>query len=181
MKNLFDCKDEKITEKVFSQSLAVSVLSILLCLVALCSTTWAWFTTGVSSANSTIKSGCFDFTVKVNGEPIPVSSSESGVYTCDIPNGQTYEITLTPTEETNTKGYCAIKVNDNTARTAQFTRKELGEGYTLKLKNTTENDVAVTFEVRWGIAAQHNVEFGKTYAIGNWSPISEGEPSGQNP
>ena len=66
MKNFFDCKDEKITEKAFSQSLIISVVSILLCLVALCSMTYAWFTTETSSSSNTLTSGSFDLDIIVS-------------------------------------------------------------------------------------------------------------------
>ena len=44
MKNFFDFQDEKITEKAFSKNIIVSIAGILLSIVMLCSTTYAWFT-----------------------------------------------------------------------------------------------------------------------------------------
>ena len=48
---------EKLTEKAFKQSIILSFLSIFLCIVALCSTTFAWFTDEVSTGNNKIVSG----------------------------------------------------------------------------------------------------------------------------
>ena len=67
MKNILNSK-EKISEKAFSQSLLISVISILLCIVALCSVTWAWFSTEISSSSSDIKSAYCDVTVSVMNE-----------------------------------------------------------------------------------------------------------------
>lgn len=48
---------EKLTEKAFKQSIILSFLSIFLCIVALCSTTFAWFTDEVSTGSNKIVSG----------------------------------------------------------------------------------------------------------------------------
>ena len=66
LKNFFDCKDEKITEKAFSQSLIISVVSILLCIVALSSVTYAWFTGETTSGSNTLMSGSFDVKITVS-------------------------------------------------------------------------------------------------------------------
>ena len=56
---LFNSKQEKLTEKAFTQSIAISVFSILLCIIALCSVPWAWFSDGISSPTNSIQSAAF--------------------------------------------------------------------------------------------------------------------------
>ena len=79
MKNFFECKDEKITEKAFSQSLIISVVSILLCIVALCSMTYAWFTAETTSSSNTLTSGSFDVTVDIVKTEGEVSTVDNAV------------------------------------------------------------------------------------------------------
>ena len=68
LKSFFDYKDGKISEKTFSQSLIISVVSILLCIVVLCSLTYAWFTTESKSNSNTLVSGTFDVVISVKNE-----------------------------------------------------------------------------------------------------------------
>ena len=65
MKHIFDSKDEKLTEKAFIQSVVISVVGILLCIVALCSATFCWFTGGTENNSNTLVSGSFDVTITV--------------------------------------------------------------------------------------------------------------------
>ena len=58
MKNILNSK-EKISEKAFSKSLLISVISILLCIVALCSITYAWFSDEALTSNNVMTAGKF--------------------------------------------------------------------------------------------------------------------------
>ena len=81
----FGSKQDKLTDKAFTQSIAVSVISILLCVVALCSVTWAWFSEGVTSFSNTIKTGNCTVTVSVmyDGVEIATNSDATGTYPID--------------------------------------------------------------------------------------------------
>ena len=95
MKNFFDCKDEKITEKAFSQSLIISVVSILLCLVALCSMTYAWFTAETTSSSNTLTSGSFDVTIAVSEVEDGVATTSAGTIDPVSNTEGKYTVTLT--------------------------------------------------------------------------------------
>ena len=166
MKNFFECKDEKITEKAFSQSLIISVVSILLCIVALCSMTYAWFTAETTSSSNTLTSGSFDVTVdivKTEGEVSTVDNAvefENGKY--KLTEAGTYIVTLAPTDGTTVKGYCVVTINEETSksqRTSVITNdKTASNEYTMnapfKFKIvTTENDTIVEIEAHWGVPA----------------------------
>ena len=167
MKNFFDTKDEKITEKAFSQSLLISVLSILLCIVALCSITYAWFTGSTSSGNNTLVSGSFDVEidiVKLNDDGTEVTGDadavvlENGIYT--LTPGE-YKVTLTPTDDATVKGYCVITLveGDKTKveRTEVITNSETATvDYTENAPFTfyivtTSADATVEIEAHWGV------------------------------
>lgn len=130
MKKLFTT-NENIADRAFVQSIAVSVVGILLCIVALCSATYAWFVADISSQN-TISAAYFDLDVQVvqmpqsssiqtaavdEGEPAgseppatpapKVMTLNNGEYLLEA--GYTYRVTLTiPAAVTASKGYCDI-------------------------------------------------------------------------
>lgn len=172
MKKFFDSKDEKITEKAFSQSLIVSVLSILLCIVALCSMTYAWFTEETESGNNKLVSGSFDVIISVtktdnNGitTDIPITEDplKAGVYNCSLSEG-TYTVKLKLTQEATVKGHCIVTINDS----VQYTDAIVGE-QTKNRENRVPNDpftftlkvekdgTVVTFEPRWGVIVNPNI------------------------
>lgn len=192
MKNIFSTNDEKITEKAFSQSLIISVLSILLCIVVLCSLTYAWFTQDVSSNTNKLQSGHFDFNVSViRGENDEVAEASentivadaSGAYTLDAVD--TYTITLELTKETTAKGYCIVTVNGEEYRTEvivnEQTKSETYPGenapFTFKIK-TTEANTTVKVESRWGVPADSTIEKGDTLTV-EASQISNEEAAGE--
>ena len=79
MKHIFDSKDEKLTEKAFIQSVVISVVGILLCIVALCSATFCWFTGGTENNSNTLVSGSFDVTITVvKGNALGDANGEQG-------------------------------------------------------------------------------------------------------
>ena len=98
----------------------MSIAGILLCIVALCSMTYAWFTGGTANEGNTLVAGSFDLVVAVEDDEarsLTVSPLEDGSYSATLPAG-TYRVTLTMTADTNvSKGYCLLTVNDETYRT----------------------------------------------------------------
>ncbi len=177
MKNFFDCKDEKITERAFSQSLFISVLSILLCLVALCSMTYAWFTGETSSKANTLTSGSFDLTVSVDG--VTVTEDDKGVWHATLDKiGRTYQVTLTLTEESSVKGHCIVKVGTDTPKRTGVimrTQAENGENSdSFVFTITVTESTTVTFEPCWGVAVNSEIDDGGEYLISE-DPADESE------
>lgn len=131
MKKFFDT-NENIADKAFTQSIVISVVGILLCIVALCSATYAWFAADISSSKNTISAAFFDLDVQVvqmpqsssiqtaavdEGEPAgsePPATPAPKVLTLNngeylLEAGYTYRVTLTiPAAVTASKGYCDI-------------------------------------------------------------------------
>ena len=71
----------KLTEKAFKQSITISIIGILLCMVALCSVTWAWFSAEISSSSNDITSAYCDVTVSVKNNDTAIVPSSDGKYT----------------------------------------------------------------------------------------------------
>lgn len=169
MKNFFDCKDEKITEKAFSQSLIISVLSILLCLVTLCSMTYAWFTAETTSSSNTLTSGSFDVDVNiVKADGVSATASEAvvfadGKYT--LTESGIYTVTLKPTADATVKGYCVVTIDNSVYKTDVILDEDMvDEIYTAKTSPleftiVTENaNTVVKLESYWGVIVSPGIK-----------------------
>ena len=172
MKNFFDCKDEKITEKAFSQSLIISVVSILLCIVALSSVTYAWFTGETTSGSNTLMSGSFDVKITVSkledgvasANAIEAESNNEGKYTYKLLPG-TYEISLALTEDSTVKGHCVVTIGNDTqhadaiigANTANVENAAMTDPFKFKITVTAETTVFL--EPRWGVVVNADIDY----------------------
>ena len=170
MKNFFDYKDEKITEKAFSQSLIISVVSILLCLVALCSMTYAWFTGSTSSGNNTLVSGSFDITVSVKAQDNTLVTPIDGKY--KLTPGKKYTVTLEPTQTATVKGYCIVNINGESKKTDVIMDADMVDDRyteaTAPFEFTIETDkenTELTFESHWGVIVGPDVKKGATIKV----------------
>ena len=111
-------KIEKVTDDALSRSIISSVIGILLCMVCLVGTTWAWYSLSVESGNNEMTGANFDFRVAIT-EPFEATD---GVYTFA---GGLHTVTLTKVEGcTATKGFCkviATKVGGEAETTIYYT------------------------------------------------------------
>ena len=192
MKRLSDLTHEKISEKAFTQCLAISVLGILLCIVSLCSATYAWFSTSVACSQNTLVAGSFRVAA-VEVETVSAGASGTvdgpkyadGVWTCTLPAGGTYRVIIDLENESTAKGRCVVKIGGidgpsfNTApiigaNTADPDYKAPGkqtDPFTFTIDTTgATNDVEVTFTPLWGVAANPDIanEATCSYNNGNW-------------
>ena len=177
MKKLFTT-NENIADRAFVQSIAVSVVGILLCIVALCSATYAWFVADISSQN-TISAAYFDLDVTVyditqlmttqtvaegengtEGEPATTADpiqlvADHGVYTMQA--GHTYKVTISvAAKATASKGYCDMVVyansNTTTYRSLDVTKDSNGSSTSIvfQMKVTGTGTANVVFQPKWG-------------------------------
>ena len=170
MNNFFDSQDKKITDKAFSQNIIISVAGILLSIIMLCSSTYAWFTASVLSDTNKVESGHFSIDVTsvvpvVNDVTGDAVTPISGVYNL---NEGTYMITLTPTAASTVKGYCLITINGESYRTEIIVNDQtVTETYPtsnspfifyVKVADSTTLKV----DSRWGIPANADISAGST-------------------
>ena len=191
MKIFFNSNDEKITEKAFSSGLIISVISILLCIVMLCSMTYAWFSTETTSSSNTVVAGSFDVDVSVsvsteNGdtesEEILLTKVEykNNTYSCVLPEANTcYTVTFDLKDDASIKGYCIVEINGVRRTTEVIVGEDtVNKGeyqdnspLTFDIK-TVEADTVVEFTAMWGVSADPYIYGGQTYTVGAWSNIS---------
>lgn len=144
----FGSKQDKLTDKAFTQSIAVSVISILVCVVALCSVTWAWFSSEISSSSSDIKSAYCDVNVTVVSEDSKLESI-GGKYSFLKDKAYKIQISATGTAET---AYCILKIDDVDYYTAQIPTQTIDNYIVFTLQFEAEvTEVEVI--TRWGTSS----------------------------
>lgn len=118
-KNIIFSSDKKcLTDRAFKQSMTISVVGIILCMIALCSATWAWFITGVSSPANNIRPAHCDFDVTVfiaDGSSMVLP--ENGTYSLQKNTAYTFTITAGGTAE---NAYCILNIDGSEYYTDQF-------------------------------------------------------------
>ncbi len=167
--NLFETNDEKLTEKAFSHGIFISVLSIILCIVALCSASYAWFTEDQSSGNNVIVAGSFDLSISVNKSNVEIDTTVvAGVVKCNLTEAGEYTITLTVRDESTVKGYCGVVINTGEkllTDTIYPESKGTPNQLTFKIIKTGNSDTTITFTSEWGIPAHSSITEGKIITI----------------
>ena len=154
--------DEKITDKVFSRALLLSVGSILLCIVALCSITYAWFSADVSSGGNVLESGRFALEIQVtdaDGNDVPVTDLGNGTFSCALEKEKSYTVELKMTSDTTaTKGFCDVVLNGTDTRQSDPISADPSIGVDpLTFYITPEEDMTLSFVPKWGLPAQSQI------------------------
>ena len=109
---------DRLSEKAFSHGLWASVFSIVLCLALLCSVTYAWFSSEITSDTNSIVSGSFALSMQVTdslGNEIPLVADDvtrPSARTAFLPASGIYKVTLMLDESSDAKGYCIVNCND---------------------------------------------------------------------
>ncbi|MBR2611589.1 MAG: hypothetical protein IKC72_00845 [Clostridia bacterium] len=152
-----------MSDKALNRLVIGSVLSILMCLVALCSTTFAWFTDTAEATSSTIQTApncLLETVVVVNAEDeTPLSDIENGV---TLAAGVTYRVTLTLPKD-SASGYCQMFVGTEKYLSPYIARHTEDTPKTVTYYVKAEVDTEVKFVTHWGIySAEASVLAGET-------------------
>lgn len=116
--------EQKMTEQQFLRILTSSVCGILMCLVGLVSTTWAWYNMEIECTGNVIEVGQFTSIVSVTKDDIVVDPSEEKAYSL-LPGTYTVQIESQP--GSTSPGYCVITFNgDDASQTAALYPAEGG-------------------------------------------------------
>ena len=123
--------EQKMTEQQFLRILASTVCGVMLCLVGLVSTTWAWYSMDIVCTNNVIQVGVFDAEMVVTQGDVDVQSDSENRYAAG-----TYLVHI-DSRNSNTPGYCVVRVEgENDRQTIQ-----------LYPSGHTEGPSGVTFEL----------------------------------
>lgn len=140
LKSIFyTAKHSKPTDENILRLLLPSFVGIILCMVCLAGTSWAWFSASVQTAPQTIEAANFDIAVTVNGKPVssPVT----------LEAGQIYKVTLTAAGNAPSGGHCIV-TNDTGA--APLYTATLLPGKTLTFTLIPDDAAVYTFTAVWG-------------------------------
>ena len=162
-------KPDKLTEKAFTQSIAVSIICVLLCAVALCSATWAWFKGDVTSSDNTIKAGYCNVTIEVkDGDTtVPANVGTAGVYTFEA--GKTYTVTVTSEGDVKSS-YCKLVIGGEEYYTQQISTHAPGNVISFTLTFDADTTVQIP-PCRYSIAGEPTAESSATLSTAATTPI----------
>ena len=101
-----------MTDKAFSRFFLASMLSLLLALVALGSTTYAWYAASISTSG-TLTAACFDISVSVVNAEAELNKEADGSYL--LTAEKRYTVTMKRAEHaTAENGYCMVIIDGET-------------------------------------------------------------------
>ena len=138
---LYIPRHSKSTDENILRLLVPSLLGILLCMICLAGTTWAWFTASVQTQPQTIEAANYDIAVSITNE-----SGDFVSHGQPLKTGKSYKVTLTASGTADKfGGYCIVGCGDVMLYTAQ-----LLPGHTLSFTLTPPETAAYTFTAVWG-------------------------------
>ncbi len=151
----------KIREKVMLCRTAFTVVVMVVCLIAMSVTAYAYFSDNVASLSNTITAASFDAQVTIlseNNVEIPLAK-EGDAQTVELLAGE-YTVKLSPGESSAKTGFCVIKINDTEYCTAQIgtdVKRELADASVIfKLKiSGTALPTKVVFYSHWGTSSYY--------------------------
>ncbi len=159
MNSFLTANNEKLTEKAFSSGIITSVLSIVLCIAALCSTSWAWFTGSTASNENTIKTA-ENFTLEFYLNDSVMNDGE-----VELQAGQVYTVKISLPKD-SASGYLVMTSNGVSYRSDYIQSHENDTAESITFFIEVEETQKVTFTKRWGIyTGDPSVEAGETLTI----------------
>ena len=167
------------SEKTFSQNFAISMISIFLCIVALCSITYAWFSEKTSSSVNTLTAASFNLDISVTpiDPSLKVLALDDGRMEYTLADAGTYVIALTISDSsTATKGFCDVKIEGQDAiwRTDVIYREvALGPSQCFFQVTTTEENTVLVFTPKWGLPAKSDLFGGGEYTVNDGGIIRD--------
>lgn len=138
--------NKKARDITLTRMIALSVLGLLLCMVCLAGSTWAWFTASITSAPQTIIAAHFQVQVSVTDSTgQPLAAGENSSYF--LKANEIYQVTLAAegTAE-GTGGYCVIKAG---AGPVSYT-EQFKPGEEIQLTLSPQEDTSYFFTAMWG-------------------------------
>lgn len=123
--------------------LAPSMLAICICAICLCGVSWAWFTASTSTGTTQIQSSSYKLSYQIGSDTAELAETGTA-YTL---TSDTTVITLKATGTAGAKGYCSIKIGDETYCTEQIFVNDTSE-FTFTVSAAA--DTTITLTPKWG-------------------------------
>ena len=154
-------------DKAFMQSFTVSILCILLCIVALCSATWAWFGGTASSGGNTAQSAnCVLSVLAVNSDATTaLHDGDTFLFVSNTP----YTVTISA-EGTARAAYCIFDAETRSYYTESVDPSDNG---TIEFFLFFTEDTLVKVLHCWGIPMQETRDLKNAASYVNMQPTTE--------
>ena len=160
-------RHEKICDKVMVTRVATAVGIVVMCLMAMSFTAYAYFSHPITSSSNIIKAANFDADVFINittetGEPIPVSEESNHAKTAQLKAGNIYHIVLDESTS-NTAGTGFVIVSSLACKEVYHTQ-QLGNDESVEGGRTEKIifdlsvtvDTTVCFVSHWGTSSHYD-------------------------
>ena len=154
-------ENTKLTDKAFSKIFTVTLVSIIICIICLCSSTYAWYIDSTSSKQNQLVASPTNLQVTVTYNENEVLNVEKGV---TFLSGVEYKVTLS-LPPNYASGYVIIKTESGDVYYSNYIQRHTEENnvmvtFTLTVSNTKK----LYFIKRWGIyAGESSVVHGKLH------------------
>lgn len=159
---------EKLSDKAFARLALTSILGVLLCIVCLCSTTYAWFTGSVQGDNNKIQAAdacLLSVSVCSKGDAEEVVATVDTQKAVELECEGAFTVTLTLPKE-SASGYLVLTVGGQEYYSDYLQRNDETD-QTLTFTLNVETAKSVTFTARWGIySGECHVKNDGTLTIG---------------
>ncbi len=164
-------KHEKIGEKVMLVRVATTIATIVVCLIAMSLTAYAYFSCDVTSVSNVIKAAKFDAQITVtdeSGNRVEPSAKEGKISTFSFTVPGTYTVTLGKGTSSAQTGFCVIYVGEDTYHTQQI-------GVDILANNQNRESVSFTLQVKgaetvkieshWGTSSHYDYTDNDFYIV----------------
>ncbi len=140
-----------------------AVVITIICLAAISITTYAYFSSNITSGTNIIQTATFETQVKVqinneNGKAVDIIKSNQKSFTAELKANTEYYITLQHTAQSTAKtGFVIITAEKSNTRyhTQQIGKDENGKSETITFWIKPNKDTKVTFLSCWGTSSFH--------------------------
>ncbi len=164
-------KQEKIGEKVMLVRVATTIATIVVCLIAMSLTAYAYFSCDVSSVSNVIKAANFDAEIAITDENdtlVEPSAKEGKISTFSFAGPGTYTVTLGKGTSSAQTGFCVVYIGEDTYHTQQI-------GVDIGANNQNRESVSFTLQVKgpetvkieshWGTSSHHDYTENECYIV----------------
>lgn len=159
LKNKAKAREDKDVDadKIFIRNIAVSFVGIIICIVMLSASSYAWFSTTVES-NNTITSSVYKLEIGVIEEngvtPLTATVTPEGDYTYTLEADKKYVVTITAdSNTTGNTGYIKLRTDKMAETDPPLYSEQINRGNTISFTFAYTTDTEITLIEGWGISS----------------------------
>ena len=166
--------DNKTSDNAFIRLIATSMFAILLCLICLSTSTYAWFTTSITQSGNTIASASaclLEVSVVADGEDESilvmrnVIDGRERIGDLSLDGGVTYKVSLS-LPKNSASGYITLANASTLYKSPYISSHNNDVPETVEFYIYSAADVELEVEIRWGIYSDTaSVNVGETLVI----------------